>query len=145
MTLKTLESNELSRIYNFLLRNQNAFTPPLQTRMNVLNRSKQLAELAANIFLCDTTNQHDIGHAAYYTKEQGIIYLTSFCIEEKSHGIGHGKILLNNIIYHGIQTGATHIELEVFKSNTNAKEFYLRHGFKPTKENTSKILMSIKI
>lgn len=140
LTFHTIISTDESRIAEFLLRNSDFFSPPLASRINIIEYAKKLADKAFNIIL--TGGGIDLGHAAIYLNKPPKAFLSSFCIDHNHQKKNLGETLMQNIINTCAACKIECIELEVSITNIKARSFYLKHGFKPYAENHECFYMS---
>ena len=121
--------NSEKRIYNFLVRNNTAFSPNLDKKVDLLRYAKKMATHGTNIFVCI---ENDVGHACYYSNDEQSkkAYLSSICIVSRLKGRSLGSELLFLVESKAKQAGMETIGLQVNVQNKRAKDFYQRHGYK---------------
>lgn len=87
-------------------------------------------------FLIALENDRPVGFASYSPKpndDEGIFRLNKLYLLPDQQGKGSGKILLQHVIDHAKEGGATSLELNVNKENP-AIGFYKKNGFSITRE-----------
>lgn len=123
----------------FLIRNSQYFSPPLASRINIVEYAKKLADNAFNIII--TGGGIDLGHAAIYLNNPPKAFLSSFCIDHDSQQKHLGGVLMEEVVKICTYNQITMIELEVLKTNAKARSFYLKHGFEPYSKNHEFVYM----
>ena len=86
-----------------------------------------------------------IGFIAYYLNDEGefaYISLTAILPEWQHKGIGH---LMFTSLYDYIGGKYSFLNLEVLKTNINARGFYKKEGFIMSEDRNEKLLMSKKL
>jgi ribosomal protein S18 acetylase RimI-like enzyme len=135
----TIQSNDEGRINVFLIRNSDYFSPPLSSRINIVEYAKKLADKAINIIL--TRGGIDLGHAAIYLNNPPKAFLSSFCIDHDHQRKHLGGVLMEEVVKTCSYSQIAFIELEVSITNAKARSFYLKHGFEPYAENHEIVYM----
>lgn len=138
-TFQFVKNNDEKRIFSFLKENSSSFIPPLEGRVDIAERAGKLVARAHNFFIF--LNKEDIAHAAFYLSAEDRCFITSFCVRSTHLRRGYGASLMKHIIDLVGQSKGQSIELEVFRLNTNAINFYLSNGFSERFSTRDKILM----
>ena len=82
-----------------------------------------------------------MGFIAYYLNdEKHFAYVPQVVVhkEARHQGLGHSMFYA---LYNGIKSNYPILKLEVLKSNTIARNFYTREGFKEKEDNNVRILL----
>lgn len=96
------------------------------------NRGELLGQLKqGHTFLIASENGKDVGFAGFSVVDtnNGTYKLHKLYVLPEMHGKGVGKILINEVVSLAKHTGGKTLQLNVNRNN-NAKDFYLKAGFK---------------
>ena len=127
------EKKSVEEIHQLLQKFDKIYVPILSSQVNIKDYALKLFERAEIIYL--EQDKECIGFLAYY-KNRDNYFITSFCVEEKYHGIGYAKRLLTYFInYIKVSNTFSSVMLEVNKLNTKAIIFYKRNGFVLTEKS----------
>ncbi|WP_435235561.1 GNAT family N-acetyltransferase [Psychromonas sp. PT13] len=119
--------NEKQRIYNFLLKNDDCFTPPLSERINLKDYSGKLSSKGHNIF---AYTEKDIGHACFYINNSDkVSFLSSICVDDNFKGKILAKTILREVELQLMLIGVKELYLEVNWLNKRAISFYTKNGY----------------
>ena len=61
------------------------------------------------------------------------LYLDDLCVDEDYRGCGIGKALIERLISYGKEIGCYNLDLNVWEFNENARAFYEKCGFAPSR------------
>lgn len=107
----------------------NQFVPPLDKYVNVNEYASKLYRKANRIETF--SEEYLICLLAYYIDhDRNIAFISNISIEEQYLGLGFGRMLVNTCIKKCQKTGVKGIQLDVFKANSNAINFYSKFDFK---------------
>ncbi|MFD0940172.1 GNAT family N-acetyltransferase [Pedobacter boryungensis] len=98
------------------------------------NRGELLSQLQKGhtfLIATETEQDKDVGFAGFsiIDAENQIYKLHKLYVLPETHGKGVGKILINEVKNVAVRSGGKALQLNVNRNN-NAKEFYLKAGFK---------------
>ncbi|MEJ5993988.1 GNAT family N-acetyltransferase [Pedobacter sp. Du54] len=96
------------------------------------NRGELLGQLkSGHIFILASENGKDVGFAGFSVIdiENNGYKLHKLYVLPEMHGKGIGKILINEVVGFATREGGKTLQLNVNRNN-NAKDFYLKAGFK---------------
>ncbi|MCU7871613.1 MAG: GNAT family N-acetyltransferase [Candidatus Thiodiazotropha sp. (ex Lucinoma borealis)] len=85
-------------------------------------------------------NNHELIGYSHVENRSTQLYIRMIVIHPKHQQKGIGSKLLKSVIMSGKEQSKS-IELQVFKINDKAKEFYVRHGFTVRGENTTSYIL----
>ncbi|MCQ2304431.1 MAG: GNAT family N-acetyltransferase [Bacteroidales bacterium] len=130
-------------VFTLLLRFDEVFIEPLHESVDFADYSSKLSQLAHFVLVHDQDVL--IGFIAYYLNDEGefaYISLTAILPEWQHKGIGH---LMFTSLYDYIGGKYSFLNLEVLKTNINARGFYKKEGFIMSEDRNEKLLMSKKL
>ena len=131
-----------SEVVKVLLNLGQHIIPTLSERVSIEEYAEKLAAHADMFYLI--VNQEIVGNLAIYlNKKNG--YVTSFVIHPNYQKMGYGKELWYEAKEEAVKKGIEIIYLEVFIQNNQAREFYIKQGFKIEKEENGWITMKKNI
>lgn len=139
-----MNKSTLAHIRNHLESCKNNFSPKLQSYVNLTEYSQKLF-LGATLFERFEDNELVGLIAAYDNNLDKIGFITNVSVETKHQGSGMSKSLLNECIEYYINKKYDLINLEVFKQNKKAINFYIKHNFKIVNKEEKIITMSKKL
>ena len=127
-----ITTNQLSKevICSYLLRNDNIFTPPFSTRLDIKEYSDKLAKYSTH-FAVYADNEL-IGFAACYFNhpDKEVVYISTISVIREFQRKGIGNELLRTVIIYGTMQGFEELRLKVNISNSWAIKMYEGAGFK---------------
>ncbi len=140
-----MNKSTLSHIENHLETCKYNFTPNLNTYTNITEYSKKIFSLSTRFE--KFKNNKLIGLIATYdNKLSKDAFITNVSVDKSYSKKGIGTSLLNECIKYYKNKKYKQINLEVFKQNKKAIDFYLKHNFKIIKNNKKNVItMSIEL
>ena len=115
-------------VYDYMI-SQEQISYMLEMMYSKAALQKQFTALGHK-FLLLKDNQDYIGFASYSsTENRAICYLQKLYLQAKTQGKGYGVMLLDAVITQSKLLGATHLRLNVNKTNRSVK-FYEKQGFR---------------
>jgi ribosomal protein S18 acetylase RimI-like enzyme len=128
-------------IFDYLKENAYIFVPKLDTKVDLNLYSSKLSELAHQFWAIE--QNEIIGFLACYFNDPlcSFGYISTFSVVKSHQGRGIGQLLLEKAISYGKINSFRIIGLEVNMHNHRAINFYVKNGFKSTKETNDSILM----
>ena len=146
MTL-ALDNGQLSskELIEFLVLNKGQFSPPLDSKVNLIEYSEKL--IRNSIMICTRENKKIRGLLAFYANDRTIdyAYISLICVSKGWERKGIGTRLINECILYVRKKGYNSIKLEVNMKNQNAFIFYTKLGFQTEKQNPSSHFMAKSI
>ena len=134
--------------YEKILELLNDFTPyftSLRTgSVNTIDLAKKLHLYGTVIQIRE--NDKTVGFAAFYHNDtvNNYAYLSLIAISSFFEGKGYGSILLSEVERISLESGMRAIKLQVYKSNSHALAFYIRHGYIVTGNDSDVLLNMMK-
>lgn len=120
------------------------FVPPLSSYVSIQEYSSKIRN-QSNRFEAWNNNKL-VGLLAIYSNEKTKSgYITNVSVEQEFVRQGVGKELLSSCITYYRNNKFNIIDLEVFKINNRAIEFYKKHNFVVTEKRKNTIIMSLSI
>lgn len=122
-----------------LLRFDDVFIEPLHESVDFADYSNKLSQFAHFVLVHDQDVL--IGFIAYYLNDEGdfaYVSLTAVLPEWQHKGIGH---LMFSSLYDYIFGKYSFLNLEVMKTNVNARGFYKKEGFVMSEDRNEKLLL----
>lgn len=138
--------NNLSKrtdILDHLLRTDSIFLNNLKKTVNLKEYSLKLATKSIK-FEAWNDSKELIGIVCLYLNKNNA-YITNVSVEPRYYRLGIGKLLMKKAIVFSKSRFIKTIELEVDIDNKNAKDLYIKNGFKIKKTLQYKHLMILKI
>lgn len=145
MALHTIiERHQVSAqvIFDYFTKNQGIFSPPLASRVNLIDFSQKIEKYANHYWL--KINGNTEGLIACYANDfvQKSAFITSISISSKFQGQKLAKPFLEFVIFDLKAIGFKTIKLEVYSQNKKAISFYNAIGFITIEQRQyTKILM----
>ena len=140
-----MNKSTLAHIRNHLEVCKNNFTPKLHSYVNLTEYSQKIF-LSADKFERFEDNELIGLIAAYPNENHKNAFITNVSVDKTHSKKGIGASLLNECIKYYKNKKYKRINLEVFRQNKNAINFYLKHNFKIVKNDEEKIItMGIKL
>ncbi len=119
-------------------------------RMNdPINSFERFTELIADeTYIVAEVSGQVVGILYYFFKETDIpimtkrktLYVDTMAVEEKYRGMGIGTAMFDTVKKIALQSGCTHMELQVNAKNSAAQKMYDNYGFR-----TKNIVMDMKL
>jgi GNAT superfamily N-acetyltransferase len=137
-----INKSTLKQIYNHLEECKSIFIPELNTYVDLDKYSKKIHSKSTRFERFEGDKLIGL-IAAYSNDETKKSYITSVSIEEKYQGTGLAFPLLQDCLNYYKDRNYKSINLEVYKTNKRAINFYTKNGFKTSITNTETIIMEI--
>ncbi|WP_412560010.1 GNAT family N-acetyltransferase [Winogradskyella sp. MIT101101] len=119
------------------------FSPPLSTYVSITEYASKI-RAKSNTFEAWDSNDLIGLIAAYDNKNLKSAYITNVSLHKPYKKQGIAKALLNKCINHCKSLKIEKIDLEVYKSNQNAVNFYKKHNFSITETRKKTLIMTLK-
>lgn len=126
-------------LYYYFLNNDIDFSPKLSSRVILSDYALKLVNNANFILIRENSSNAILGVVAFYMNEKDkIAFLSSFHIVKEYRRRGIATFLLEYLINFLKKEEFKKLSLEVDKSNTKAKDLYLKLGFNVSEIITQK-------
>jgi ribosomal-protein-alanine N-acetyltransferase len=114
----------------YLVTHASSTPPPPRHHDSPSSRAPLLHSLLASFFPADPGNHNYplIGYGGVWCVVDEA-HITTIAVSPRYRGRGIGELLLNGLIDHAFDAGATMLTLEVRQSNTVAQNLYHKYGF----------------
>ena len=137
--------NKLSDIKKIIEEYDNIFDPSISDIVGDLDKySTKLYKNA--LFIAVFYQNKVVGFASFYCNDvvNKIAYLSQIAVKKEYRGIGVSDMIISFVEKECIERKMQYLKLEVYNSNTNAINFYLKHGFKFTENASNKSKYMLK-
>ena len=123
----------------------NNFVPPLTDRVEINAYAKKIFDKAITFEAWE--NKHLIGLIAVYVNNGSpkTSFITNVSVIKECMGQGIAAALLKKCIAHAAASGCIDIQLEVFKDNIAAINFYKKYTFTQSGIKDDSLLMKLEI
>lgn len=109
--------------------------PPLSSRIDIRSYSEKLHNYAIHFSAWDEDYPVGIALCYFNRPETGVGYISSFSVRNEYQKKGIAGILIKNVTKYAREEHISKINLEVYRCNHNAINFYKKYGFKPVYRN----------
>lgn len=120
-----------------------AFLPPLSSRVDICDYAQKIADKAQRFEAC--VNDKLVGLVAVYvnTPDRGSAFITSVSVLPGCQGRGIASRLMEDCITHVRVLGFARLELEVGRNNAPAIALYGKHGFTALNQSGAMLKMVV--
>ncbi|MDA8621192.1 GNAT family N-acetyltransferase [Psychrosphaera sp.] len=134
-------------IYDHLVRIDQCHLPSLSERVDLKSYAKKLKDNALLIELWDDNRL--VGLIAYYETAERFFYISNISVEAEYRNCTATPNLSTIMMHELTQLARTkkmfRIQLNVFKENKRAIQFYSKHGFESVETKSDDITMSMSL
>lgn len=132
-----------SEVLNLLERFDDSSDSPLHVGLDFMTYSLKLSQYAYFVIAYNGTEQ--IGFMAYYLNDENhFVYVPQIVVHKDARHKGVGHLMFQHL-YETLTTEYWSIDLEVLKSNDNARAFYRREGFVEYEDRNERFLLKKNI
>jgi len=141
MTISQNKSSALD-IENHLRRCDEFFIPNLASYINIEVYAEKLFKSATRYEIWKSYNLISL-LAGYSNYSQNVFYISNISVEKEFISKSYGKKLIEYLIQEIKLSGLNSIELEVFKKNRRAINFYFKNNFKVISQTANKLRLKL--